>query len=115
MTQSYGESFNGQTIDLAVGRTIEIRLQENPTTGFRWQLTANDGAVCAVVSDAFKAPAGAPGRGGEHGWMFEGVRPGNCDIEFRYRRSWGNSAEPEQIFRIHIHVESRERGADPRP
>src|SRR5262249_29756832 len=34
-TQRCDEGCNGQTIDLAVGQTIEIRLSENPTTGFR--------------------------------------------------------------------------------
>ncbi len=30
------QSASGQTLDLPVGQVIELRLAENPTTGFRW-------------------------------------------------------------------------------
>jgi inhibitor of cysteine peptidase len=105
-TRICDESCNGQTVDLAVGENIEIRLRENPTTGFRWQVTGNDRAVCTMTSDAFNREAGPPGHGGEHSWVFEAVRPGECDIEFRYQRPWADPASPGQIFRIHIQVQN---------
>jgi inhibitor of cysteine peptidase len=114
-TQLYNESANGQTIHLAIGQTIEICLEENPTTGFRWQLMADLEAACATISDAFVHPGGPPGRGGEHRWIFEAVRSGGCDIELRYRRRWGNPVEPERMFRIHVEVESPEHSAEPGP
>jgi inhibitor of cysteine peptidase len=109
----YGESCDGQAVTLAIGQTIEIRLKENPTTGFHWQLMANDGAICAMTCDAFEGPSGPPGQGGEHSWKFETVRPGGCDLEFRYRRRWGNSVETERRFKIHIRVENPKGGAEP--
>jgi inhibitor of cysteine peptidase len=110
-TRLCDESLNGQTIDLAIGQTIEIRLPENPTTGFRWQLMGNDRTVCAMTSDTFKQEFGPPGHGGEHSWIFEAVRPGGCDVELRYRRRWADPAQPERMFKIHIHVENPERDA----
>jgi inhibitor of cysteine peptidase len=83
---------------------IELRLPENPTTGFRWQLMENAGAVCGVTSDEFEAPPGAPGAGGQHSWLIEATRPGDCVFELRYRRRWGEPPEPEQTFRVHIFV-----------
>jgi inhibitor of cysteine peptidase len=112
-TRLYDESFNGQTIDLAIGQTIEIRLRENPTTGFRWQLMGSEPAVCAMTSDTFKQEFGPPGHGGEHSWIFEAVRPGECDIEFLYQRRWADPAQPQRMFKIRIHVENPERGAEP--
>ena len=109
----YDESVNGQTIDLAIGQTIEIRLRENPTTGFRWQLMGGDRTVCAMTSDTFKRASGPPGHGGERGWIFEAVGPGKCNIEFRYRRAWANPDQSERMFQIHIHVENPERGMRP--
>jgi len=114
-TTAYGESFNGQTINLAVGQTVEIRLPENPTTGFRWQLMAHDGTVCAMISDAFKEPVGSPGRAGEHSWVFEAIQPGGCDIELHYRRRWVRSVEPDRTFRIHVRVEWTGHGVAPGP
>jgi inhibitor of cysteine peptidase len=105
-TRICDESFNGQTVDLTVGETIEIRLRENPTTGFRWQLMGGDHAVCTMTSDTFKREAGPPGHGGEHSWVFEAARSGGCDIEFRYQRPWADPASSEQTFRIHIQVQN---------
>ena len=34
------EKLANQTIDLPVGEVVEVRLEENPTTGFRWQLVS---------------------------------------------------------------------------
>jgi inhibitor of cysteine peptidase len=112
-TQRCSEGCNGQTIDLVVGQTIEIHLPENPTTGFRWQRTTKDLAVCRLVSDTFGASSGPPGHGGEHSWIFAAVRPGECDIEFHLRRRWAGSAEPARTFKIYIRVEHPDRGAEP--
>jgi inhibitor of cysteine peptidase len=111
--RTYDESVNGQTIDLAIGQTIEIRLRENPTTGYRWQLMGGDRAVCAMTSDTFKPASGPPGRGGKHSWIFEAVGPGECDIGFRYRRPWGDPEQSERMFQIHIRVENPQRSVQP--
>jgi inhibitor of cysteine peptidase len=109
--QVFGTSMNGRTVTVTVGETIEIRLPENPTTGFRWQLMANDGAICAVTADRFEAPAPrALGRGGEHSWLLKALRIGECDVELRCRRRWANSLEPEESFSIHIQVGGSEHG-----
>lgn len=112
-TQRCNEGCNDQTIDLAAGQKIEIRLAENPTTGFRWQRTTGDLAACRLISDTFGASPGPPGRGGEHSWIFAAVRPGECDIEFHLRRPWAGSAEPARTFKLHIRVEHPDRGAEP--
>ena len=36
-----GASDAGQTVELPVGQTMELRLEENPTTGFRWNVEAS--------------------------------------------------------------------------
>jgi inhibitor of cysteine peptidase len=111
-TQLFDESFNGQTIDLSIGQSIEIRLQENPTTGFRWQLMSGDRAVCAMTSDTFEQKLGSPGRGGEHSWIFEAVSPGECTVEFRYQRPWIDPAQPGRMFQLYIHVEKSGTGVE---
>jgi inhibitor of cysteine peptidase len=100
------ETFNGRTIDVTVGQTIEVRLPENPTTGFSWQLTSDGGPACTMTGDQFIAPAGPPGKGGDHTWNFKAVRPGECDIELGYRRRWESSATASRTFKIHVKVGS---------
>jgi len=109
-TRLYKEDSSNQTIDLVVGEKIEIRLPENPTTGFRWHRTTDDLEYCKLVSETFAAPAGPPGHGGEHSWIFAAVRPGECDIVLQYRRGWVPSIQPARRFKIHVRVEDPARG-----
>jgi inhibitor of cysteine peptidase len=104
--RSYGDGSDGQTIHLAVGDTIELRLAENPTTGFRWQLIDNEGSVCTVASDSFEIPPGAPGGGGQHSWIIQADQPGECVIELQHRRRFGPPAGTERTFRVHMRVQS---------
>jgi predicted secreted protein len=62
------ESSNGQEITLPVNQALEICLQENPTTGFRWSLESKGEPVCVFVRDFFESPSDAPGRGGMSDW-----------------------------------------------
>ena len=100
------ETFNGRAIELTIGQTIEVLLPENPTTGFSWQLTSDGGPACVMTSDQFIAPAGPPGKGGDHTWKFKAVRPDECDIELGYRRRWESSAAASRTFKIHVKVRS---------
>ena len=63
---SVDQNFDGQTVDLPVGQVMELRLAENPTTGYRWTFVANGKPVCVVVADRYERPSGPPGQGGEH-------------------------------------------------
>jgi inhibitor of cysteine peptidase len=103
------ESDNGRTVKLAAGESLEISLAENPTTGYRWQLTAGAteeaGTPCSFVKDSFESGrAELPGQGGIHRWQFQAVEPGVCKIELEYRRSWEKDKPPERTFRLHVEV-----------
>jgi predicted secreted protein len=63
------KSSNDQIVEVMIGQTIQVRLEENPTTGFRWYLTSEGAPTCASIDDTFTAaPAGPPGKGGSHTW-----------------------------------------------
>ena len=100
---SIDQSQAGQTIDLPVGQVIELRLAENPTTGFRWVFTSQAGPACVVVDDSFQPGSTAPGAGGEHHWEVRGVRPGACELSLAYRRGFEH-APPAQAFTLHVRV-----------
>ena len=94
---------SGQTIDLPVGQVMELRLAENPTTGYRWTIIANGAPVCLVVSDQFDGPSGPPGKGGEHRWQIKGAAIGECDIAMKYRRSFEQDTAANS-FALHVRV-----------
>ncbi len=94
---------SGQTLDLPIGQVIELRLAENPTTGYRWTFIANGAPVCVVLSDRFERPTGPPGAGGTNMWQIKGVSLGECDISMQYRRSFQQDSVG-QAFTLHVRV-----------
>jgi inhibitor of cysteine peptidase len=98
------QSYDGRSVDLAVGQAIELRLPENPTTGFSWAVQTDGGPACSVAEGP-PAPAGAlPGQGREHAWEIRGVQAGTCRIGLAYRRPWETGAPPAQEFHVGIRV-----------
>ena len=96
-------SHSGQQVALYVGQAAELRLPENPTTGFRWFVVADGGPACRLDDNGFHGADGPPGRGGEHVWGLVGVSAGGCELQLDYRRSFG-SAEAGTGFALHVQV-----------
>jgi inhibitor of cysteine peptidase len=97
------QNHSGQTIDLSVGQVIELRLAENPTTGYRWAFVADGSPTCLLVSDRFERPAGPPGEGGEHAWQIKGALVGECQIAMQYARSF-QPGVTVRSFALHVRV-----------
>jgi len=113
------EKDNGQTIRVAVGQTVAIRLKENRTTGYGWQLEqkndpSKQGVNAApkhleVLEDkSMKSPTsrhlvGAPG---QHVWLFRATTHGTSPIYLTYRRPWlpASTTDPAQTYEVTIEV-----------
>ena len=98
------ESANGGAVNLGVGETLEIRLPENRTAGFRWQIEASGEPVVSLQGDAYESADGPPGRGGIRVLSFKAERSGEGDVRLSYRRPWEESTPPAQTFAIHVRV-----------
>lgn len=71
---AYTEADNGKIITVNSGDIFTIKLNENPTTGYSWNLTLGNGLQ--LVSDQYiakKVPAGIVGSGGYHEWVIKAV------------------------------------------
>jgi inhibitor of cysteine peptidase len=79
-------------VRVAVGEELRVRLAENPTTGYRWEVVASPASL-RPTGDAFQAGGGGVGAGGsrELGFVAEAV-PGGT-LRLRLRRAW----EPESV------------------
>jgi inhibitor of cysteine peptidase len=87
---------------VAVGDDVVVRLEENRTTGFRWNLDLPDGV--ALVDDAFEAPSpGRPGQGGVHCFRLRAAGPGQYRLAAGLRRSWGDG-DPQRTVEFPIRV-----------
>ncbi len=98
------ESQNGSEIKLRVGETLEIRLSENPTTGFRWALQSSGAPACIPVKDYYEPSARAPGAGGGHRWRFQAKQVGEGRIEIRYRRAWERQGAAARTYSLRVRV-----------
>lgn len=103
MDNAITEGFDGESMELKTGDTIYIRLNENPTTGFSWQMNTTDGLV--VVSDEYIAPdTDLVGAGGVHAWEVRAAATGTQQVTAMYRRPWEDVTGDEQRFGFTIEV-----------
>jgi predicted secreted protein len=72
---------------LGVGQEVVLRLAENRTTGYRWQLLAPDGVQ--VGDGGYEpSPSGSPGAGGVRTFRLRPTAPGAHRVTAGLRRSW---------------------------
>ena len=83
------EADAGRTVEVAPGTAIELRLPENPTTGYRWVLTLAPAACARIDGDRYLAPSGqAVGAGGLRVVGIAAVTGSPCALDLAYRRPW---------------------------
>ena len=78
---------------LGVGQEVVLRLPENRTTGYRWELAVPEGV--AVEDDGYEAaPPGAPGAGGTRRFRLRPTAAGTHRVTAGLRRSWEAASGP---------------------
>ncbi|HSJ52886.1 MAG TPA: protease inhibitor I42 family protein [Anaerolineae bacterium] len=88
-------------IDAAAGEVLAIVLPANPTTGYSWQVEADD-AYLALLSQEFEPAGPAVGAGGREVFQFRALRPGSTDLRFQYRRPWEGQAIETRQYQVTI-------------
>lgn len=79
-------------VSLAPGDRLVLRLAENPTTGYRWELPEPPAAL-SVESDEFRpSPSEAPGSGGERVIVLRATAAGQQSVRLRLKRPWESAA-----------------------
>jgi inhibitor of cysteine peptidase len=99
------EAANGRELQVPLGESFEVRLPENPTTGYRWRLTSPGGGAVEVEEDTFQRSGGGPGAGDTRCWRLRTVQEGVAVLELDYRRGWEEKAG--QTFRVTVRVTPR--------
>ena len=99
------EDNNNQTVELQIGQKADLVLDENPTTGYRWEVASMDKAVLKQTEEPeFKPDSEAIGAGGEKTFHFKAVAPGRTTLKLIYHRSWETSVPPVKTFEATIIV-----------
>jgi predicted secreted protein len=82
---------------VAVGETIELRLIENPSTGYSWSVALDPPAAAAIVATRWTPAGGSgaqpmPGASGTRDLTIAIKRPGRFAIRAKNWRVWDGDA-----------------------
>ncbi|WP_129598375.1 protease inhibitor I42 family protein [Methanohalophilus profundi] len=97
--------WGGSTVNASTGDYFSVRLEENPSTGYQWNLTTFDGIK--LVEDEFEPPADEDvvGAAGFRVWTFRIMDDGKQQIDAIYKRPWENVTGEEDTFSLTLEVE----------
>jgi predicted secreted protein len=93
------EQDSGRTVQVDVGTIISVRLNENPTTGYRW--TADASTELEQLGDRF-APGEAIGAAGIRELQFRTTKVGSYEIHMKNWREW--EGEGSVIDRLDVKI-----------
>ena len=84
---------------------LKMVSQENPTTGYAWNVTLTPTDVLNKTRDFYDAPtteaAGAPGA---HTWEFDGLKAGTANVTLSYLRSFEADKPIENaVYNINVY------------
>ena len=103
------EADNGKNISLENGSTFFLKLKENPTTGYLWELNMSQG-LNNISGEYYPAeqPEGTQhplvGAGGVHLWEIKAVAKGSQQVTGIYKRPWENETGTEEKFTLNVKV-----------
>jgi inhibitor of cysteine peptidase len=106
MTLDLGPADAGTHRSARVGDRAEVRLPENPTTGYRWQIASDDSRL-RLVDDRFEGAQAPRGAGGVRVLVFEAVQAGSASLRLTKSRSW-ESGKPIEEFAVDLDVQPPE-------
>ncbi|RPJ64569.1 MAG: hypothetical protein EHM20_18255 [Alphaproteobacteria bacterium] len=101
------EADNGNTMYLKEGQTFILKLNENPSTGYSWQLSRDDGLN--LLWDKYHPWESSEesgniviGAGGFHVWKIEAMNDGK--VKATYKRPWEPETGREKTFTLNVIV-----------
>lgn len=103
------EADNGTSISLENGSTFFLKLKENPTTGYSWELNLSQG-LNNISGEYYppEQPEGIKqplvGAGGVHLWEIKAVSKGSQQVMGIYKRPWENVTGEEENFILNVEV-----------
>lgn len=100
----------GQARQAVPGQRVLIRLDENPTTGFQWQIDAFDTQVLSESGSQYEpSRTDRLGGGGLRTFVFTAREPGRTTVRLSYRRPWETASQDASSFSVDIEVRQKDR------
>ena len=100
---------NGKTIKMADGDTIFVRLNENSTTGYRWDFDNLDEKMVQVERASYERASEAVGSGGEATWSVKPQTSGTAKMRMKLWRQWEGEQSVVETFAFTLKVEPKRK------
>ncbi len=102
-------SDRGKTLTLKAGQSLTLRLNENPTTGYRWMIPVFDAQLIQLTDDRFEPTATASkpmmmGAGGQRILVLQANRPGTIQINLENKQSWDLESPSAESFDLTVKI-----------
>jgi inhibitor of cysteine peptidase len=98
----------GREFEVDPNDKVIIRLPENPTTGYRWELESFDSGILAPTgSDFLTTGSSSMGAGGMRTFTFRAHSPGTTSVRLILRRSWEPKQKAIEHFDVTIQVRKK--------
>ena len=100
---------NGKTVKVAVGGTVILTLESNPTTGFSWEKTDKvDKDILKLEKNDYKQnpnPNGMVGVGGRTVIVYRALKKGKARIALTYMQPWEPDSKFNTDYTVTVEVE----------
>ena len=96
---------NGKVINTSSEAVLIIRLEGNPTTGYRWEVSEINHSVISNVQQNIEPGSSlAAGAGGPFVFRLSGLQTGSSKVTFKYLKPWEGDDSILQRFAITVNV-----------
>lgn len=90
---------NSDNLEVKVGEEFTIKLESNPTTGYKWQ-PLFDNSILTFISSNFIPATKMFGAAGMQRFNFKATKAGRTSIELFYKRPWEKGHVKEKQFSV---------------
>jgi inhibitor of cysteine peptidase len=95
---------NGKSIQVHQGDEIVVRLPENPTTGYRWQIDQVAGLI-ELEADSYQPESNMQfGSGGTREFRFRTKELGTARLGLKHWQAWEGEKSVTDRFAVEIQV-----------
>jgi predicted secreted protein len=97
---------NGKEIRVKIGEVIELALEEQAGTGYKWEFDRLDEKHFQVVHTETKSLADRNMVGGPmlQVWRLKTIGPGDATLSLDYLRPWEGRAKAVNHFEVKVHI-----------
>ncbi len=100
-----GESDAGKSIELKKGNTLVVTLPGNVTTGYNWEMEAQEPAILKQAGEPEVTPdSDAIGAPGKIVLKFTAAQAGQATLKLVYHRPWEKGVAPIKTYEVTVVV-----------